>query len=334
MNSKLFPILLVLSILGSTFASVPARSSLAAPQEQGQTIVYVVRYGDTLSGLAVRFQTTVAEIMRLNGLTNPNLIYVGQVLRIPVGSAHQPFIYIVRRGDTLSAIARRFGTTVAAIVAANRIPNPNLIYVGQRLLIPSGTPPSPPPPPSGACIHTVRRGESLSSIGRIYGVSPYAIARANGIRPPYIIYAGQKLRIPLASCPTVPTATSVPSTATPSGPTSTATSTPVSPPPATSTPIVTPTTGAYPPPATSTPTAVPVPPTATNTPPAPTATTGAYPPPATSTPPPAATDTPPPAATNTPPPAATNTPPPAATNTPPPAATNTPPPAATGTPYP
>jgi len=312
MNSKLFPIVLVLAILGSTFASVSPGPSLAAPQEQGQTIIYVVRPGDTLSGLAVRFRTTVADIMRLNGLTNPNLIFVGQVLRIPVGSARQPFIYIVRRGDTLSAIARRFGTTVAAIVAANRIPNPNLIFVGQRLLIPFGA----PPPTTGGCIHIVRRGESLSSIGRIYGVNPYAIARANGIRSPYIIYAGQRLLIPLSTCPApAPTATPVPRTATPVPATSTPTGTPpavTNTPTATpvaNTPTATPTTGAYPPPATSTPTPEPAPPTATPT-------TGAYPPPATDTPVPAATDTPVPAATDTPVPAATDTPVPAGTPTP------------------
>lgn len=284
MKAKLFPILLVLAILGSAVATVPADPSMAAPQEaQSHTIVYVVHPGDTLSGLAVRFRTTVAEIVRLNRIANPNLIFIGQVLLIPVGTARQPFIYIVRRGDTLSAIARRFGTTVAAIVAANRIPNPNLIFVGQRLLIPFGT----PPPTGGACIHIVRRGESLSSIGRIYGVNPYAIAAANGIRSPYIIYAGQRLRIPLASCPVVaPTATPVPKTATPVPATSTPTTAPGTP---TNTPVpptATPTTGAYPPPATNTP----VPPTDTPVPPTPTS--GPYPPPPTNTPVPPPPDTP------------------------------------------
>jgi putative chitinase len=269
MNTKLLSIVFALVLFGSTLATFPVARGLAAPQEQGQTIIYVVRYGDTLSALAVRYQTTVSEIVRINGLTNPNLIYVGQVLRIPVGSTQQPFIYIVRRGDTLSGIAARFGTTVAALVRANGIRNPNLIYVGQRLVIPTGggTPPPPPPPPpitpGPTCVHVVQRGESLSSIGRIYGVNPYEIARVNNIRPPYIIYAGQRLFIPTSNCVTTP----VPATAT-------ATTVPGTSPTAT--------TPSYPPPPGETETPVP---TATTVPPtetpvaSPTATTPSYPPP-------------------------------------------------------
>ena len=101
------------------------------------TVAYRVRPGDTLSKIAGRYGTTAAVLAQLNGIANPNLIYAGQVIRIPVGSTHpvEPTYYVVRRGDTLSGIAKRFGTTFQRLMQINGIRNPNLIYAGQRLRI-------------------------------------------------------------------------------------------------------------------------------------------------------------------------------------------------------
>ena len=79
----------------------------------------------------------MAVLAQLNGIANPNRIYVGQVIRIPVDSSGpvQPTYYVVKRGDTLSGIAARFGTTYQRLMQLNGIRNPNLIYVGQRLRI-------------------------------------------------------------------------------------------------------------------------------------------------------------------------------------------------------
>lgn len=117
---------------------------------------HVVQPGDTLWGISRRYNTTVDAIVRANNIPNPNLIYVGQVLEIPDGTSPTPVppvnpsTYVVRAGDTLSQIARTFNTTVAALVQANNIANPNLIYVGQVLIIPGSTtaPPTPPPGPT------------------------------------------------------------------------------------------------------------------------------------------------------------------------------------------
>lgn len=99
---------------------------------------YTVRSGDTLSGIAAKFGTSVAALVALNAISNPNLIHPGQTLRLPGtgtadGGARR---YQVRYGDTLSAIAGRYGTTVAALCARNGIANPNKIQAGQWLALP------------------------------------------------------------------------------------------------------------------------------------------------------------------------------------------------------
>jgi LysM repeat protein len=110
---------------------------------------YTVARGDTLSQVAKNYGMTTADLMRLNGVANPNSIWVGQQLRVsarvaPAAGAapeRQPeltaadSIYVVQAGDTLAAIASRQQTTVQALLAANGLPNPNFVYAGQRLRV-------------------------------------------------------------------------------------------------------------------------------------------------------------------------------------------------------
>jgi len=106
-----------------------------SPQQPG---VHIVRRGETLHSIAQMYGTTVNAIAMANGIVNPNYIYVGQSLTIPggTGQATGGQTYVVQRGDTLSSIAVRFGTTAWAIAYANNLPNVNIIYVGQTLQIP------------------------------------------------------------------------------------------------------------------------------------------------------------------------------------------------------
>ena len=100
--------------------------------------VYTVVKGDTLSGIAKKYNTTYQKLAEYNGIKNPNLIYVGQKIKIPNGSTPTPstdVIYIVKGGDTLSRIAQRYGTTYQKIAKDNNIKNPNLIYIGQKIVI-------------------------------------------------------------------------------------------------------------------------------------------------------------------------------------------------------
>ena len=96
---------------GEVVTPPPAPSP--SPNPGGDVIIYTVRRGDTLSGIAARFGTTYQAIASYNGITNPNRIYIGQRLRIPAGgSTGEARTYTIRPGDTLSGIAYRFGTTI------------------------------------------------------------------------------------------------------------------------------------------------------------------------------------------------------------------------------
>ena len=122
---------------------MPAPSQPSSPSEPKPEapsfIYYTVQSGDNLSTIALNYHTTVNTLVRLNHIMNPNLIYIGQVLKIPTSTtkpSQSPFItYIVQAGNTLSGIAMRYNTTVSALAALNNINNPNLIYVGQIIII-------------------------------------------------------------------------------------------------------------------------------------------------------------------------------------------------------
>jgi LysM repeat protein len=110
--------------------------------------VHVVRRGENLYRISLRYGTSVSAIVQANGLRNADYVRVGQRLRIPGkgggstksgGARTAPAggsTHIVRRGESLSSIARRYGTSVSAIVRANGLRNPNYIWTGQRLRIP------------------------------------------------------------------------------------------------------------------------------------------------------------------------------------------------------
>ncbi len=113
----------------------------ATPTNQTEEIKYIVKRGDTLWDLSRKYNVTVQEIVNLNNIQNPNLIFPGEELTIitntnfsQVSGLGKDF-YTVEPGDTLSELAIKFDTTVSEIVRLNNIQNPNLIFVGQRLRI-------------------------------------------------------------------------------------------------------------------------------------------------------------------------------------------------------
>ena len=117
------------------------------------------------------------------------LVLVLGVLPVSAAPGQSGITHVVQPGDTLFSIARRYGVSMDAIALANGIANPNRIYVGQRLLIPTGGTPS-------GTVHVVQPGETLISIALRYGVDMWALARANRITDLNRIYVGQRLVIP------------------------------------------------------------------------------------------------------------------------------------------
>jgi LysM repeat protein len=115
---------------------------------------------------------------------------------------------VVKPGQNLTQIANYYGVSVQAIVNANNLWNPSLIYAGQRLLIPVSCQPQPP---KCTKIHIVKRGEYLKLIAARYGTTWQAIANLNNLKNPNLIYPGQRLKIPVkCSTPTEPTPTPTP----------------------------------------------------------------------------------------------------------------------------
>ncbi len=149
-------------------APAPKTPAPAAPAPT-QARTYTVKSGDTLGRIAATQGVSVSSLTTINKLANPNRIYPGQVLKLDAGSApatpapSQPApatpaapaapaapapassaTYVVKSGDTLSAIAKRHNTSVASLVSLNNLSNPNVLRVGQKLTV-SGTAPTTSP---------------------------------------------------------------------------------------------------------------------------------------------------------------------------------------------
>ena len=165
---RLLFIMLIVAVLAGVLAAPAAASGSA------QTVAYVVKPNDTLSGIARQFCTTWQQIYHINRAVigpNPNVLRSGTVLQVPNYCGGQPpqpgpcnlgpiphamgplngNVYTVVLGDTLFSIARRFCTSVEQLAASNGIHHPWRIYAGQRLVVPVGsttpTPPTPTPTP-------------------------------------------------------------------------------------------------------------------------------------------------------------------------------------------
>lgn len=118
---------------------------------------YVVVAGDTLYSIAMRYSTTVDEILMYNqDITDPDRIYIGQVICIPCDG----IVYTIKPGDTLYSIAMKYDITIDEILAANPdITNPNLIYPGQKICLPADS--TCPPGLSG---YYVQPNDTLTTI--------------------------------------------------------------------------------------------------------------------------------------------------------------------------
>ena len=129
-------------------------AEVAAPA-QATTSAYTVQPGESLSQIAARFGTTYIVLAQMNGIADPNVLHVGQVLQVPapvaapettttapVDTTPTYGTYVVRPGDSLSTIAAQFGTTYLELARLNGIVNPDALHVGQILQVPGAPPPA------------------------------------------------------------------------------------------------------------------------------------------------------------------------------------------------
>lgn len=157
---------------------------------------YVVESGDTLGNIARAHGVSVADLATANGIVDPDLIRVGQLLKIPGSQGGGGLaVHVVAAGETLAGLAVQFDTTVAALVEANQLANPDLLRIGQQLSVPSGSPAVAVAAPSPTKTHTVGAGETLAGIAALYGLNPESLASINGITNPSLIYVGTTLRL-------------------------------------------------------------------------------------------------------------------------------------------
>ena len=180
---------------------LPSEALLAALEELPRytapaidTTVHVVSRGESLSVIADRYRTSVSSLMRLNGLSNPNRLRVGQRLSVvgtasaaPPAASSGPTTYTVRGGDSLWRIASRYGTTVDQLRRDNGISGSRL-SPGQRLTVRSGG--------TGSALYVVRRGDTLGGIASARRIPVGRLAEANGLSLRSTIYPGQRLLIP------------------------------------------------------------------------------------------------------------------------------------------
>ncbi len=179
----------------------------APPVCPADAFSYPIAQGDTLFLIAQRFGTTVSAILSLNPqITNPNVVFPGQVICVPARVTAPPappecgpnaFAYLVQRGDTLFTIAITYGTTVPQILNINpQITNPDLIFPGQIICVPA-TPPLPGECPEASFPYAVRAGDTLFVLAILFGTTVEAILEINPqITNPNLVFAGQIICLP------------------------------------------------------------------------------------------------------------------------------------------
>ncbi|MFL2137494.1 LysM peptidoglycan-binding domain-containing protein [Desemzia sp. FAM 23991] len=197
--------------------STPSTGTTTTPNTGTSTGQYTIQSGDTLSGIARKYSTTVASLKSLNNLKT-DTIYVGQKLTVngAVKEESKPTTgtttntgtstgqYTIQSGDTLSGIARKYSTTVASLKSLNNLKT-DTIYVGQKLSVNSTTNTTAPKQDTTVtnldAVYTVKSGDTLTGIGNKYSVSIADLKSWNSLNSD-AIYVGQKLAVKVGSSST------------------------------------------------------------------------------------------------------------------------------------
>ncbi len=156
----------------------PIKEPELKPEEQTKIVYYRVKRGNTLYGIAKKYQTSIYAIAKENNLKNPNLIYPNEILKIITSYKYQTTstgtnkIYIVKKGDTLSKIANIYHVSISNLVTWNNIKNPNLIYPGEKIII-------KPLNNTDLIKYEVKNKTNLNNIAKSYQISIYELKEIN-----------------------------------------------------------------------------------------------------------------------------------------------------------
>jgi LysM repeat protein len=208
----------------ATYAIAPTATPLHSPTPEAtatlppnQTL-HTVQAGETISTIAKRYGTTTKAILDANNLKSNSIISIDQELLIPLPVADTstptptltpsptPFVYTIKSGDTLSAIANRYDTTVEALMQANNIADATRIRAGTQIQIVQ-------PPDFSITMayetYEVEAGDTLYTISGKYGLTIAEIKEINGLTSNNLSI-GQKLQIPVGTATPIPTFTPTP----------------------------------------------------------------------------------------------------------------------------
>lgn len=188
--------------LGISWKTLASKNGLSSPYTlyPGQKLsygsgssankTYTVKSGDTLSGIGQKLGINWKTLARKNGLSSPYTLYPGQKLSYGSGSGSDSSAnktYTVKSGDTLSGIGSKLGVNWKTIANLNGLSKPYTLYPGQKLKYKGGS-------GGGSKTYTVKSGDTLSGIGAKLGIKWTTLANKNGLKKPYTLYPGQKLK--------------------------------------------------------------------------------------------------------------------------------------------
>ena len=207
-----------------TYVVVPTATPLNSPTPEATATLppdhtrHTVESGETVSTIAKQYGTTSKAVLDANGLKSNTIISVGDELIIPLPVANTstptptltpsptPFEYTIRSGDTLSAIAKRYDTTVETLMGVNNIADATGLRIGTKIII------SQPPDFSATMAYEtyeVQQGDTLFTLSSKFGVTIAEIREASGLEA-NSLRVGQELKIPVGTATPTPTLTPSP----------------------------------------------------------------------------------------------------------------------------